>query len=51
MRNASEVVREVGVDHITIAAEQQPSHLGNGLPGIPAGTVGILLWWKISFSR
>jgi hypothetical protein len=51
MRNAAEVVREVGVDHVPMAAEQQPSHLGDCLPGIPAGTVGILLWWKISFSR
>jgi hypothetical protein len=47
MRNAAEIVREVGVDHVAMATEQQLSHLGHRLSGIAAGAIGILLEWEI----
>src|SRR6516162_8502357 len=46
MRNALEVVREVGVDNFRVAAKQQRFHLDHRLLGIAPRTVGILLWWK-----
>src|SRR6201997_4973307 len=49
MRNAPEVVREVGVNDFRMAAEQLRIHLGHRLLGIAPGTVGVLLWWKIGF--
>ena len=47
MRNAPEVVREVGVYDFRVAAKQLRFHLDHRLLGISPGTVGILLWWKI----
>jgi hypothetical protein len=47
MRNAPEVVREVGVDDFRVTTEHLRFHLDHRLLGISAGTVGILLWWKI----
>jgi hypothetical protein len=44
--NASEVVREVGVDDFRVLAKQQRFHLHHRLLGVSPGTVGILLWWK-----
>ena len=49
MRDAPEVVREVGVNDFRVAAEQQPIHLDHRLLGVSPGTVGVLLWWKIGF--
>ena len=47
MRNAPEVVREVGVYDFRMAAEQLRFHLDHRLLGIAPGTVGILFRWKI----
>jgi hypothetical protein len=47
MRNAPEVVREVGVNDFRVATEQHLFHLDHRLLGISPGTVGILFWWKI----
>ena len=47
MRNAPEVVREIGVHDFRAAAKQQRFHLDHRLLGIAPRTVGILLWWKI----
>ena len=49
VRNAPEVVREVGIDDVRAAAKQQPLHLDHRLLGISPRAVGILLWWKIGF--
>src|SRR3974377_2462147 len=49
MRNAPEVVREVGVDDFRMSAKQQRFHLDYRLLGAAPRTVGILLWWKIGF--
>ena len=49
MRNASEVVREVGIDDFRVAPEQQLFHLDHRLLGVSPGTVGVLLWWKVRF--
>ena len=49
MRNAPEVVREVGVHDFWAAAKQQRFHLDHRLLGIAPRTVGILLWRKIGF--
>ena len=47
MRNASEVVREVGINDYRVAAKQQRFHVDHRLLGIAPRTIGILLWWKI----
>ena len=47
MRNAPEVVREVGVDDFRMASEHQRFHLDHRLLSIAPGTVGILFWWKV----
>jgi hypothetical protein len=47
MRNAPEVVREVGVYDFRMTTEQLRFHLDHRLLGVAPGTVGILLWWKI----
>ena len=49
MRDAPEVVREVGVNDFRVAAEQQLFHLDHRLLGVSPGTVGVLLWWKVGF--
>jgi len=49
VRNAPEVVREVGVHDFWAAAKQQRFHLDHRLLGISPRTVGILLWRKIGF--
>ena len=49
MRNAPEVVREVGVDDFRMASEHQRFHLDHRLLSIAPGTVGILFWWKVGF--
>ena len=49
MGDASEVVREVGVNDFRVATEQQPFHLDHRLLGISPATVGVLFWWKIGF--
>src|SRR5580698_4744331 len=49
MWDASEVVREVGIDDFRVATEQLLLHLDHRLLGVAPGTVGILLWWKIGF--
>src|SRR5262249_2872823 len=49
MRNASEVVREVGINDFRVAAKQQRFHVDHRLLGIAPRTIGILLWWKIGF--
>src|SRR5260370_27211976 len=49
MRDAPEVVREVGVDDFRMASEQQPFHLDHRLLGVSPRTVRILFWWKVGF--
>ena len=49
MGDASEVVREVGVNDFRVATEQQPFHLDYRLLGIPPWTVRVLFGWKIGF--
>jgi hypothetical protein len=46
VRNAPEVVREVGVHDFRVATNHQPIYLDHRLLGVAPGTVGILLWWK-----
>src|SRR5467141_1944996 len=41
MRNAPEVVREVGVYHVRVATEHQLLHLDDRLLGVSPGTVGV----------
>ena len=43
MRNASEVVREVGINDFRVAAKQQRFHVDHRLLGIAPRTIGILL--------
>ena len=49
MGNAPEVIREVGVHNFRAASKQRIMYLDCRLLGITARTVGVLLWWKISF--
>ena len=49
MRNAPEVVREVGVYDVRMAAEQQLLHLYSGLLGVAPGAVGVDFRWKVGF--
>ena len=49
MRNAPEVVREVGVNDFRVATEQQLFHLDHRLLGVAPGAVGVLFWWKVGF--
>ena len=49
MRNASEVVREVGINDFRVATEQQPVHLDHRLLGISPRTVRVLFGWKVGF--
>src|SRR3977135_2976729 len=49
MGNASEVVREVGVNDFRVAPKQQRFHLDHRLLSVSPGTVGILFWWKVGF--
>jgi hypothetical protein len=51
MRNAPEVVREVGVYHVRVATEHQLLHLDDRLLGVSPGTVGVDFRRKIGFSR
>src|SRR5271166_2412335 len=48
MRNAPEVVREVGVNDFRVASEQQLFHLDDRLLGVSPGTVSVELGWKVS---
>ena len=41
MRNAPEVVREVGINDFRMATKQQLLHLYNGLLGIAPSAVGV----------
>ena len=43
MRNAPEVVREVGVHDFRMASEQRRFHLDHRLLGVAARPVGVLL--------
>jgi hypothetical protein len=49
MRDATEVVREVGVDDFRMLIEQRLFHLGHRLLGIAAPPIGVLLGRKVSF--
>src|SRR6202795_2397446 len=49
MGDASEVVREVGVNDFRMAMVQQRSHLDHRLLGVSPAAVGVLLWWKVGF--
>src|SRR6266516_1275181 len=49
MGDASEVVREVGVNDFRVATEQQLFHLDHRLLGIAPGTVRVLFGWKVGF--
>ena len=51
MWNTPEVVREVGVDDVRVATEQQLLHLYDGLLGISPGTIGVEFRWKIGFEN
>ena len=48
VRDASEVVREVGVYDFRVASEQRLLHVDHRLLGVSPRTVGVLLGWKIS---
>jgi len=49
VRNAPEVVRQVGVDDFRMTVEQQLLHLDHRLLGVSPRAIGVLLWWKIGF--
>src|SRR5215468_39825 len=49
MRNAPEVVREVGVNDFRMTAEHQRFHIDHCLLGAAPWAVGVLLWWKVGF--
>ena len=51
MRNAPEVVREVGVDDFRMATKQPLLHLYGGLLGVAPGAVGVDFRWEVGFSR
>ena len=51
MRNAPEVVREVGVHDFRMATKQQLLHLYGGLLGVASSAVGVDFRWKVGFSR
>ena len=47
VRNASEVVREVGINDFRVAMVQHCSHLDHCLLRVAPRTVGVLFWWKV----
>src|ERR1700737_4216983 len=49
MRNAPEVVREVGVHDFRMTTEQQLLHLYGSLLGVAPGAVGVDFRWKVGF--
>ena len=49
MRNAPEVVREVGVDNVRVATEQQLLHLYDCLLGVSPNAIGVDFRWEIDF--
>src|ERR1700716_2245092 len=49
MRNAPEVVREVGVHDVRMTTEQQLLHLYGGLLGVASSAVGVDFRWKVGF--
>src|SRR5580704_15844734 len=49
MRNAPEVVREVGVYDVRMTTEQQLLHLYSGLLGVVPSAVGVDFRWKVGF--
>ena len=49
MRNAPEVVREVGVYHVRVATEHQLLHLDDRLLGVSPSAVGVDFRWKVGF--
>jgi hypothetical protein len=49
MRNAPKVVREVGVDDVRVAPEQQLLHLYDCLLGVARSAVGVDFRRKIGF--
>src|SRR5499425_1284643 len=49
MRNAPEVVRQVGVHDFRVATEQQLLHLYDCLLGVARSAVGVDFRWKIGF--
>ena len=51
MRNAPEVVREVGVHDVRMATEQQLLHLYDRLLGASPNAVGVDFRWQVGFSR
>ena len=51
VRNAAEVVREVGIHHVQMAFVQRLFRIDYRLLGIAALTIGVLLGRKIGFPR
>ena len=49
MRNAPEVVREVGIYDVRVATEQQLLHLYGSLLGVALSAVGVDFRWKVGF--
>src|SRR5271170_6605125 len=49
MWNASEVVREVGIDDFRMASDQQTVHPDHRLLGISPRAVRVLFEWKVGF--
>ena len=49
MRNAPEVVREVGVDDVRVSTEQPFLHLYDCLLSVSPGAIGVDFRWKIGF--
>jgi hypothetical protein len=51
MRNASKVVRKIGIDDVRSASKQPLFHVNNCLLGIAARTVSILFIREIRFEN
>ncbi len=51
MRNAPEVVREVGIHDFRVTAVQLRFHLDHRLLGISPGTVRALFGWKVGLEH
>jgi hypothetical protein len=50
VRNAPEVVREVGINDVRMTPEQQLLHLYGGLLGVAPSAVGVDFRWKVGLA-
>jgi hypothetical protein len=49
MRDAAEVISQIGIDHVRLSSVKPFLHLYCGLLGIAARPISILLRWQIGF--